>query len=46
MWNSKILSCKEEYNIYQRQFDFSIESNHFYDSDKNLQKVSNFKMTT
>lgn len=29
---------KEEYNIYQRQFDFSIESNHFYDSDKILHK--------
>lgn len=29
---------KEEYNIYQRQFDLSIESNHFYNSDKILRK--------
>ena len=29
---------KEEYNVYQRQFDFFIQSNHFYDSDKILKK--------
>ena len=33
---------KEEYNIYQRQFDFSIQSNHFYNCDKILKKGTNF----
>ena len=29
---------KEEHNIFERQFNFTIESNHFYDSDKILHK--------